>query len=42
MLIFPLIALAVSILLYVLLNGFDLSVEILFVALATRRDGTRC
>jgi hypothetical protein len=25
----------------ILLNGFDLGVEILFVALATRRDGTR-
>jgi cytochrome bd ubiquinol oxidase subunit II len=30
-------ALAVSILLYVLLNGFDLGVEIFFVALATMR-----
>jgi cytochrome bd-type quinol oxidase subunit 2 len=25
----------------ILLNGFDLGVEILFVALATRRDSTR-
>jgi hypothetical protein len=32
-------ALAVSILLYVLLNCFDPGVDILFVALATRRNG---
>jgi hypothetical protein len=38
---FELTALTVSTLLYVLLYGFDLGVEMLFVALATRRDGTR-
>ena len=42
MIMFWVAVLAISVLLYVLLDGFDLGVGILFGLTRTRRDGARC